>query len=104
VALALFEVAVVIAQSEHAEAVATGERIYRQLCAVGVEAIVDDRPERAGVKFRDVELTGIAFRVTVGTRGLAEGSVEVTERATGQTWKVPVDQVVEYVRQAVRAR
>ena len=60
--------------------------------------IIDDRAERAGVKFRDVELVGIPFRVTVGARGLAEGVVELTVRATGETEKVPLDDVVQRVR------
>ncbi|MCP9953335.1 His/Gly/Thr/Pro-type tRNA ligase C-terminal domain-containing protein [Actinomadura madurae] len=60
--------------------------------------MIDDRPERAGVKFRDVELTGIPFRVTVGRRGLAEGVAEVTVRATGETSKIALDSVVAHVR------
>ena len=45
------------------------------------------------MKFRDAELTGIPYRVTVGKRGLAEGTVELTERATGETRKVAPDEV-----------
>jgi prolyl-tRNA synthetase len=81
-AVAPFSVVVVVAQSEDAEVAKAGAAIYEQLTAAGVEVIIDDRPERAGVKFRDAELTGIPLRVTVGKRGLAEGTVEITERAT----------------------
>jgi prolyl-tRNA synthetase len=97
VAVAPFQVAVVVAQSGDEEAAQVGERLYRELSAAGIDVIIDDRAERAGVKFRDVELTGIPFRVTVGRRGLAEGTVEVTRRSTGETEKVALDTAISYV-------
>lgn len=97
-AVAPFQVAVVIAQSDDADVAAAAEEIYAGLAAAGAEVVIDDRPERAGVKFRDVELTGIPFRVTVGRRGLAGGVAEVTARATGETGKVALDAVVAHVR------
>jgi prolyl-tRNA synthetase len=93
-AVAPFSVVVVVAQSEDPVVAKAGADIYDQLIAAGVEVIIDDRAERAGVKFRDAELTGIPYRVTVGKRGLAEGSVELTERVTGETRKVARDAVV----------
>ncbi|MFC5181760.1 His/Gly/Thr/Pro-type tRNA ligase C-terminal domain-containing protein [Actinomadura harenae] len=59
--------------------------------------MIDDRPERAGVKFRDIELTGVPHRLTVGRRGLAEGVVEHTVRATGETVGLPVDKAVAHL-------
>jgi prolyl-tRNA synthetase len=102
-AVAPFSVVVVVAQSEDAEVAKAGAAIYEQLTAAGVEVIIDDRPERAGVKFRDAELTGIPLRVTVGRRGLAEGTVEITERATGETRKVPVGDAAASVSAALAA-
>ena len=102
-AVAPFSVVVVVAQSEDAEVAKAGAAIYEQLTAAGVEVIIDDRPERAGVKFRDAELTGIPLRVTVGRRGLAEGTVEITERATGETRKVPVGDAAASVSAALVA-
>jgi prolyl-tRNA synthetase len=96
-AVAPFSVAVVVAQQEDARVAQAGESVYRQLSEAGVEVILDDRPERAGVKFRDAELTGIPFRVTVGSRGLAEGVVEVTDRKSGETVKVPLADVVAHL-------
>ncbi|HEY1322208.1 MAG TPA: proline--tRNA ligase [Streptosporangiaceae bacterium] len=96
-AIAPFTVVVTVAQAEDAAIAEVGESIYEQLRAAGVDVIVDDRAERAGVKFRDAELTGIPLRVTVGKRGLAEGSVEVTTRETGETVKVAVAEVVAHV-------
>jgi prolyl-tRNA synthetase len=100
-AVAPFSVVVVVAQSEDVEVAKAGAAIYEQLTAAGVEVIIDDRTERAGVKFRDAELTGIPLRVTVGKRGLAEGTAEITERATGETRKVPVGDVAGQVSAAL---
>jgi prolyl-tRNA synthetase len=102
-AVAPFSVVVTVAQSEDTESAKAGESVYEQLTAAGFEVIIDDRAERAGVKFRDAELTGIPLRVTVGRRGLAEGVVEVTRRATGETVKVGLGDVVPHIREALAA-
>ncbi|MFD0691797.1 proline--tRNA ligase [Actinomadura fibrosa] len=96
-AVAPFQVAVVAVQPDDADVAKAAEDVYAALAARGADVVIDDRPERAGVKFRDVELTGIPFRVTVGRRGLAEGTVEVTPRATGTTVTIPLDAVVPHV-------
>jgi prolyl-tRNA synthetase family II len=77
------------------------DSLYRGLLAAGVDAAIDDRDERPGVKFKDAELTGIPFRLTVGARDLADGLVEVTSRATGEKERIPVDQAVDHVRALV---
>ncbi len=101
VAAAPFTVVVTVAQAEDPETAEVGESLYEQLRAAGVDVIIDDRAERAGVKFRDAELTGIPLRVTVGKRGLAEGTVEVTTRETGETVKVAIAEAVAHVRDAL---
>ncbi|WP_026403619.1 proline--tRNA ligase [Actinomadura rifamycini] len=101
-AVAPFHVAVVPAQTTE-DVLAAAEDVYAGLAAAGVEVVIDDRPERAGVKFRDVELTGIPYRVTIGRRALAEGMAEVTARSTGETEKVALDAVVAHVRSLVAA-
>jgi len=101
VAIAPFEVVVVIATQDDPAVAGAGERAYQALLDAGVEVIVDDRPVRAGVKFSDAELTGIPFRVTVGKRGLATGTAELTDRATGSTVQVPLDNLAKHVREAV---
>jgi prolyl-tRNA synthetase len=103
VAIAPFEVVVVIAQQDDMAVAEAGEKVYSSLLGAGVEVIVDDRPVRAGVKFSDSELVGIPFRVTVGKRGLASGSAELTDRATGSTVQVPLDEVPAQVREALGA-
>jgi prolyl-tRNA synthetase len=101
VAVAPFQAVVVIAQQEDVVLGAVAEQVYERLLNAGIDTIIDDRAERAGVKFRDAELVGIPFRITVGQRRLAEGAVELTDRATGETLRVPVDDVAERVGNAL---
>jgi prolyl-tRNA synthetase len=101
VAIAPFEAVVVIAQQDDEAVASAGERAYQALLAAGVEVIVDDRTVRAGVKFSDAELVGIPFRVTIGKRGLATGTAELTDRATGEMTQVPLDDLAKHVKEAV---
>src|SRR5579862_7929252 len=101
VAVAPFEVVVVVAQQDDAAVAEAGEEIYVALADAGVDVIVDDRPVRAGVKFSDAELVGIPFRVTVGKRGLAAGTAELTERESGTTVQIPLEDLPKHVREAV---
>jgi prolyl-tRNA synthetase len=100
-AIAPFQVVVVIAQQDDTAVAAAGEQVYQGLLAAGVDVIVDDRPVRAGVKFSDAELVGIPFRVTIGKRGLAAGTAELTDRSTGSTIQIPLEDLVKHVREAV---
>jgi len=100
-AVAPFETVVVVAQQDDPTVAETGEQVYRRLQDAGVDVIIDDRQVRAGVKFSDAELVGIPFRVTIGKRGVAEGIAELTDRATGETVKVPLDEIAEHVRKTV---
>ncbi|WP_406282204.1 proline--tRNA ligase [Embleya sp. NBC_00896] len=101
VAVAPFEVAVALLDVDDEKSRTTAEEIYADLRRQRVDTILDDRAERPGVKFKDIELVGIPFRITVGSRGLAEGNVEVVSRATGDKALVPVAEAVEYVRKLV---
>ena len=82
VPIAPFEVVVGIASTKEPVQVELAERLYSELKASGVDVLLDDRNERAGVKFKDAELIGIPWRLVVG-RGAAEGVVELVERAGG---------------------
>jgi prolyl-tRNA synthetase len=99
--VAPFEAVVVVAQQDDAAVAGMGEQVYRRLLDAGVDTIIDDRPVRAGVKFSDAELVGIPFRVTIGKRGLASGTAELTDRATGETIAIPLDDLQERVRKTV---
>jgi prolyl-tRNA synthetase len=79
----------------------TAGRIWRELAAAGVETVLDDRDERAGIKFNDADLIGWPLQVIVGKRGLAEGLVEIKDRATGERTNVALDRVVAHVTELV---
>ncbi len=95
VSIAPYEAVVTIVSLKDDASVAAGERLYADLQARGIDVILDDRDARAGVKFADAELIGIPYRVTIGPKALAEGEVELTPRATGETERVAVDTVVD---------
>jgi prolyl-tRNA synthetase len=103
VTVAPFEVVVTVLKTDDPETLATGERLYAGLRGAGIDVLLDDRPERPGVKFADAELVGIPYRVTVGPRGLAEGVVEVQSRRDGTTERTDVDEAVARVAASVEA-
>ncbi len=76
---------------------AVTEEIYSGLCGEGIETLLDDRDERPGVKFKDADLIGIPLRVTIGSRGLKEGKVEVRLRRTGETREIAVEGAVRKI-------
>ena len=102
VPVAPFEAVIIVAAARDEAAAAAGQRLYEKLGDRGVEALLDDRDARAGVKFADAELIGVPWRVTVG-RALADGVVELTDRSTGKTERVPVDTAATRLAEAVAA-
>ncbi len=103
-ALAPWEVVITVIRPDDEAAGRESERIYSELADAGIEVILDDRPERPGVKFADAELVGIPVRLTVGPRGLADGIVELVERGTGVKREVPVADVLSEVVDLVTSR
>jgi prolyl-tRNA synthetase len=77
------------------------EQLYQTCCTDGLDCVLDDRDERPGVKFKDADLVGIPYRITVGKK-LAQGLVEVVERRTRQSSDLPISEAVAYV--AARTR
>jgi prolyl-tRNA synthetase len=80
----------------------TAEDIYQILLKAGIEVILDDRDERAGVKFKDADLIGIPYRITVGPKKLAEGKVEIKSRRSGTVETLPVAEVESYIMARIR--
>jgi prolyl-tRNA synthetase len=104
VQVAPFTVTVILLSTRDEAARGTAETIYESLRSAGIDAVIDDRDERPGVKFKDAELTGIPVRVSVGSRDLADGVVEVVTRATGEKERVPVDEVRKHVQELLARR
>ena len=103
VSVAPFEVVVTQLSLDDDPTVRAAEAIYRRLLDAGIEALLDDRDARPGVKFADAELIGVPYRVTVGPKGLADGQVELQERSSGESRRVAVDDVADVVTVAVLA-
>ncbi|MDG2616854.1 proline--tRNA ligase [Thermoleptolyngbya sichuanensis XZ-Cy5] len=101
VAIAPYHAIVVIPNVTDAAQVEAAEKLYADLNAAGVETLLDDRDERAGVKFKDSELVGIPFRVVTG-RSLQQGKVEVVQRATKESQEIALDQVVPTLKQWIQ--
>jgi prolyl-tRNA synthetase len=102
-AIAPFEVIVVPVKWTDDASREAAETIYAELTAAGVEVLLDDRDERAGVKFNDADLVGIPLRITIGPRALAEGNVELKGRREAEASAVALGEVVETVAARVRA-
>lgn len=75
--------------------------LYEKLTATGVDVIMDDRDERAGVKFNDADLVGIPLRVNIGSKSLKQGKLELKERASDRIELVDVDNAVDVVKDVV---
>ncbi|MBI4783671.1 MAG: proline--tRNA ligase [Oscillatoriophycideae cyanobacterium NC_groundwater_1537_Pr4_S-0.65um_50_18] len=98
VAIAPYQAIVVIPDISKADQVAAAEKLYTELNQAGVETLLDDRSERAGVKFKDAELVGIPFRVVTG-RSLQQGKVEVVKRANRESQEMAIESVVPTLKQ-----
>ena len=84
------------------EITSAAESLYEKLQHLGVEVLIDDRDERPGIKFKDADLIGIPYRITVGKRFAQEGEVEIRTRTDGKTQSLPLDKVVAKIVNSVR--
>jgi prolyl-tRNA synthetase len=93
-AIAPFTVIVVPVNTSDESQMQIAEKIYQELIEKGVDVIIDDRDERAGIKFKDADMVGIPVRVTVGKFAVKENSVDIKIRKTGEVRKADVDEAV----------
>jgi prolyl-tRNA synthetase len=98
--IAPFQVVVTVTNVREAELLAAGEKVAQQLSNAQFDVLLDDRDERAGVKFKDAELIGVPFRIAVGKK-LAEGKIELLNRLTNQTLDIPLEEVVQQLTVAI---
>ena len=97
--IAPYQLIIVPVNSKKEEQMEVAERLYQDFAARGVEVILDDRDERAGVKFKDADLIGIPVRITIGPKSLQENQVEVKKRGEEQNNLVDTNEAVDYVLQ-----
>ena len=99
--VAPFEVVISVIKPKDVDCMETAKRIYEALLERQIDVILDDRDERPGVKFKDADLVGIPYRVTVGPKGLENGAVELRSRRTGDTRDLEVAHAAESIAEFV---
>jgi prolyl-tRNA synthetase len=99
--IAPFAVVVAVTDMRDELLVETGEKLATELNSAGIDVLLDDRKERAGVKFKDADLVGIPYRVNVGKKA-AEGKVELVTRATSTSVDVAIGDVLALLKERVQ--
>ena len=106
VAIAPYHAIVTIPNIKDAQQIAVAEKLYTELNKAGVETLLDDRDERAGVKFKDADLIGIPFRIVTG-RAITNGKVEVVKRVNHESQEIAIEEVVNtlqnWINEAIEA-
>jgi prolyl-tRNA synthetase len=97
-AIAPFEVVLTAANMDDAPLRAAAEELYEEMLSKSVDVLFDDRQERPGVKFKDADLIGVPYRVTVGKRKFEQGLAEILERSTKRIRDVKLKEVVQSLK------
>ncbi len=100
-AIAPYHAIICVPNTKDQEQMTVAERLYEELQRSGIEVLLDDRDERAGVKFKDADLVGIPYRIVTG-KAIAEGKVELVTRATKQAQLVAIDAVVTLLKSYIQ--
>jgi prolyl-tRNA synthetase len=101
-AIAPYHAIVTIPNINDGKQVEIAEKLYIELNQAGIETLLDDRDERAGVKFKDADLIGIPYRIVTG-KALANGKVELVERKNRKSQEIPIQEVVSTLKQWIEA-
>ncbi len=102
--IAPFHLCVVPLNYDNPEIKNTADNIYNDLKDIGLEIIIDDRKESAGVKFNDSELIGVPFCLVIGGRGLKKGIVELKSRIDGSIWEIKIDEINQKLPHLLREK
>lgn len=102
-AVAPYQAVIIPVNDREPELKEAAERIYAELETAGVEVVLDDRQERAGVKFKDADLIGYPVRITVGAKALARGNVEVRLRKDGEMQEIALDSLTDWLKAYIEA-
>lgn len=95
--IAPFDVEVLPLNMKDQKTVEIAEKLYGDLSEAGIEVLIDDRDERAGVKFKDADLIGIPLHVIIGEKNLKEGVIEIKDRKTKEAMKVRIEEAAEKI-------
>ncbi len=103
-AIAPFELAIVpLGYGRNQEVRETADKLYSELTAAGIDVVLDDRDERPGVMFADMELVGVGHRLVVSERGLKEGLLEYQARSDAQASKIAQADAVAFIEERIKA-
>ncbi|MDN5752465.1 MAG: proline--tRNA ligase [Nitrosospira sp.] len=98
-AMAPFRIAMIpIGMKKNAQVKAEVEKLYAEMVNAGIDVLLDDRDERPGVMFSDMELIGIPYRIVIGERGLKEGSIEYQGRRDEKSRMVPLQGIIDFIK------
>jgi prolyl-tRNA synthetase len=100
--IAPFDVIVTPANVSDEKTRTVAEAIYNDLLKMGVDVLLDDRDERAGIKFKDADLIGIPLRITIGEKSLLKNVVEFKPRTAAQAEEIPIDKAAHEAAERVR--
>lgn len=101
ITIAPFHVVVIPASNKDEQQVQIAETLYKQLKALGVEVVIDDRDERAGVKFKDADLIGYPLQVVIGKKTITENTIDVIHRKDKKKITVDGDKVANFINELV---
>ncbi|MCL5670680.1 MAG: His/Gly/Thr/Pro-type tRNA ligase C-terminal domain-containing protein [Acidobacteria bacterium] len=98
------DVVLTAANMDNADVRSSAESLYQQLQEMGFDVLFDDREERPGVKFKDADLIGVPFRITLGKKKLAQGLGEIYDRSTKQVHDANLDRLAVALRDRLTAK
>jgi prolyl-tRNA synthetase len=98
-AIAPFQLLITVVNAASVPLMQAAEKIYQECVHAGIEVLLDDRDERAGVKFKDADLIGIPYRVVVGEKNLAQGKVEIKKRQDKENTLISPDSVIGWIKE-----
>ena len=98
--IAPYKISIVLIDTKDENQVEAASKIYESLTNLGYDVLLDDRDERPGIKFKDMDLIGIPLRITVGKK-VQEGLVEVKERNKENYTEIPITNIIDYVQQYI---
>lgn len=100
--IAPFDAEILPLNMKDQKTVEIAERLYRDLSESNIEVLIDDRDERAGVKFKDADLIGIPTQVIIGEKNLKEGLIEIKDRKTKEAVKVKIEEAVDKIKDFIK--
>ena len=95
--IAPFEIIIIVLNDKSSDLTEKGQEIYKSIKAIGKEVVIDDRDERAGVKFAEADLIGIPQQIVLSKRGMDQGTIELVDRRSGKKEDLPIEDLIQRI-------